>query len=223
MANYDCLRKDRTGESLTMNNGMLATITDYRTNKDIEITFEGGQRVCGIAYGDFIKRKIKCPLLVERINDYLRVTNLNTCPHTVFFIDDEFEKAVTKEYWHTTTSGYVKSGKLGLLHRLVANALDHEFVDHINLDKMDNRSDNLRVCTKSQNGQNRRIQLNNKSGYKGVWWDDIRKKYSASLQLDGKNNFLGYYDDKTEAAKAYNEAAMLMFGEFALINDLEEV
>lgn len=57
------------------------------------------------------------------------------------------------------------------MHRPVMNARDHEQVDHINHDGLDNRKENLRIVTNSQNGMNRRLTSANTSGYKGVSFD----------------------------------------------------
>jgi len=89
------------------------------------------------------------------------------------------------------------------------------FVDHKNMNKLDNTKSNLRVCTKSQNGQNRNVQSNNKLGIKGVVFRPTNKKYRAIIKLNGKQFNLGHYNTAQEASFAYEKAAKEMFGDFA--------
>lgn len=94
--------------------------------------------------------------------------------------------------------------------------------DHVNGDTLDNRRDNLRVANHSQNGANRGKTRKNTSGYKGVYWNKKSGKWKAQIgyRINGarKVKGLGYFDDLTEAAKAYDRAAVEMHGEFARIN-----
>lgn len=84
-------------------------------------------------------------------------------------------------------------------------------IDHINLDRADNRIANLRDCTQSQNMGNRRQQSNNTSGFKGVSYSKASNKWSASLR--GKH--LGLFGTPDAAHDAYKSAALQLFGEFA--------
>jgi len=88
-------------------------------------------------------------------------------------------------------------------------------VDHINHDTLDNRRSNLRVATPAQNGQNCRISVANKSGYKGVCWDSTNQKYLAVIRHNGKHIHLGRRATAEEAYKLYREAATRLHGEFA--------
>lgn len=88
-------------------------------------------------------------------------------------------------------------------------------VDHINGDKADNRLANLRLATNSQNQANRGPQKRNKSGVKGVFWNRARRRWVASIRVDGKLKHIGEYRDLTEAADAYARTARAEFGEFA--------
>lgn len=91
-------------------------------------------------------------------------------------------------------------------------------IDHINMNGIDNKKDNLRICNKSQNGMNSRKQNNNTSGYKGVCWHKVAKKWMAHTQVNGKRIYLGYFKTKKQAALVYNEAAKKYHGEFARLN-----
>jgi hypothetical protein len=105
------------------------------------------------------------------------------------------------------------------VHRIIwlycTGAFPEDFLDHINLNKADNRIENLRPATKSENGRNRPKQRDNVSGFKGVAWDSGRQKWIASIKLHGKFHFLGRYDDAAEAHEVYKDAARRLHGEFA--------
>jgi hypothetical protein len=89
-------------------------------------------------------------------------------------------------------------------------------VDHRDGNGLNNRRSNLRPATARQNMQNRRIQSNNTSGYKGVGrqWN----RWRATIQIDGRQVHLGTFGDPADAARAYDAAAREHFGEFARLN-----
>ncbi|MBV8474518.1 MAG: HNH endonuclease [Hyphomicrobiales bacterium] len=88
-------------------------------------------------------------------------------------------------------------------------------VDHVNLDKADNRLSNLRVATDSQNLANRRKNSNNTSGLKGVTWNKLCRKWLAQIVVNRKHKYLGVFDCPAAAHFAYVIAADRHFGEFA--------
>ena len=94
-------------------------------------------------------------------------------------------------------------------HRIIMGATDSKIqVDHINGNKLDNRKQNLRICTHEQNMWNRGPLKNNKSGYKGVGWSKREKKYQVVIQANNKQVWIGYFDDLKRAARAYDRAAI---------------
>jgi hypothetical protein len=107
------------------------------------------------------------------------------------------------------------------LHRLLANAKKGEQVDHINGDSLDNRRENLRLCSQSQNNANRKILTTNKSGYRGVSWSNHAKKWRTVFKVNSEQRHLGYFDNIRDAAKAYNLEAKKYFGDFANLNILK--
>lgn len=116
-----------------------------------------------------------------------------------------------------------------LMHREITNAPKEKVVDHINGNPLDNRKENLRVCTQQENSWNRGKPKNNKSGYKGVTYykkrdmiNELKKPWAAHIQSNGKKRYLGYYKTAQEAARAYDQKAIELFGEFAQLNFPEE-
>lgn len=88
-------------------------------------------------------------------------------------------------------------------------------IDHDDLDKSNNRWENLRPATKSQNGANRRVLSNNTSGHKGVSWHVRLQKWQAYITVEGKRRHLGSFNSAQEASSAYMREAVASFGEFA--------
>lgn len=90
-------------------------------------------------------------------------------------------------------------------------------LDHRDRDKLNNRIDNLRVATRSQNTANTRKSWGS-SKAKGVYWETKRKSFRAHVRFHGKSIHLGYFDIEDEAAHAYNKKAIELFGEYASLN-----
>jgi hypothetical protein len=88
-------------------------------------------------------------------------------------------------------------------------------IDHINLDKADDRWMNLRECNRSQNLGNIRRFKTNKSGAKGVWRDPKRLNWKVQIRVEGTLHYIGRFLSKAEAIAAYREAAIRHRGEFA--------
>jgi hypothetical protein len=105
------------------------------------------------------------------------------------------------------------------MHRHLITAPKGRVIDHINGDGLDNTKANLRLATPSQNAANSKIRRNSTTGFKGVWWDKKKKKYRASIWVDGKRFHLGYFHPKTKAAIAYDRAATHHFAQFARLNN----
>jgi len=107
------------------------------------------------------------------------------------------------------------------LHRVVAERFGLETVgkqiDHLDGNGLNNCRGNLRTATNRQNAGNQKRQHNNTSGFKGVVWAKREKKWRARLGDAGRQH-LGYFDTPRDAARAYNEAALKYYGEFACLN-----
>lgn len=109
-------------------------------------------------------------------------------------------------------------GRLYLTHRVIW-AITHgrwpAEVDHINRCRADNRPENLREATSSQNKANRGATVRNTSGHKGVSWNPKLGKWAAHIGVNGQNRYLGLFESVALAGAAYRAAAEQAFGEFA--------
>lgn len=134
----------------------------------------------------------------------------------VAFCDEDRFEEVNKHNWLLSSKGYPYFGTTKrprpTLHRFLYSKF--QMIDHINGNKLDNRSCNLRECTNSENLMNRPKQKNNTSGYKGVHFHAGAKKFSASI--GGK--YIGSFSDPITAAKAYDKKASGLFGDRARLN-----
>ena len=95
-------------------------------------------------------------------------------------------------------------------------------VDHIDGDELNNQRCNLRYCTHRENCRNAKHRINCSSKYKGVFWDVKMKKWRSCIRINGKSNHLGFFDNEEDAARAYRDASINYFGEFAKTNFKQE-
>lgn len=136
----------------------------------------------------------------------------------VAMVDAADYALVIRYRWHiarpNNTHRYARTGACLYLHRLIAGQ-EGAHVDHIHgWDGLDNRRQNLRVATRSQNLANRGKTKSNTSGFKCV---SMRPsgRWVAKITVDRRQMTLGTFDTREEAHTAYVEAALLYFGEFA--------
>lgn len=103
-----------------------------------------------------------------------------------------------------------------ILERSVGRMLNPtELVDHINGNGLDNRRSNLRIATSLENSQNRKMRIDNSTGFKGVCYRQKENKYYAHIRINGKVKHLGSFFKAEDAHQAYCIAARKYFGEFA--------
>jgi hypothetical protein len=141
----------------------------------------------------------------------------------VALVDDEDFELVSQWKWCVLRGKYTwyavrgcADGKSVLLHReiLGLSAGMGDYVDHKDGDGLNNQRSNLRIATQSQNNANARNRLNVSSPYKGVCWDKARNVWMARIS----EIFLGRFSSEEDAARAYDEAAVERFGEYARTN-----
>lgn len=122
--------------------------------------------------------------------------------------------------WYAFRQPWEKSNRKNVyMHRVILGAPDGTDVDHIDTgETLNNRRENLRLCTVSQNGMNRPFPKNNASGYKGVYWNKKDRKWQADICVNQARHHLGQFVDIEDAARAYDEAARKYHGEFAWTN-----
>jgi len=151
--------------------------------------------------------------------EYTRITRTGKTVEFIYSSCDE--DIIEMGDWFISNEGYAVGSILvdgkrvkRLLHRLILKAEKGEIVDHINGDKLDNRRDNLRKVTCSQNNANRRIQKNNTSGYPGVTWCISNKKWRVLLKMNNIRYNIGYFKNYELAVEARKNAEVKYFNEY---------
>lgn len=140
-------------------------------------------------------------------------------------VDAEMERLILPHRWHAVKAGAtfyaarrVKE-KTIYMHRLVMGVVDQPkviFVDHIDFDGLNNTKSNLQICTPADNARKSRTRRLFDAS-KGV--SVVRPgSWAANIVHNGVNNYLGVYPSEREAAIAYDAAATVLFGRFAVRN-----
>lgn len=143
-----------------------------------------------------------------------------------FLFDLEDYDKIKDYCWHNNGAGYIEgrdtnTGLSVFMHRLIMNPDKSEVVDHINHNPLDNRKNNLRICTQHQNTMNCKIPSNNSSGIKGVTYDNYYKKWVAFIGINHKKKTLGYFTNIDDAIETRLKAEKEYYGDFAY-NEIEE-
>jgi hypothetical protein len=132
---------------------------------------------------------------------------------------EDYEKC--KLYKWCIAGGYVYNNKAGKMSVFILGVKTNSVVvgDHIDGNTLNNRKNNLQVITNQQNIIKRKKNLNNKTGYRGVFIEG--KGWISKIGFNGKKYYLGRFSNIEEAAQAYNEKAKELFGRFAVLNKIE--
>lgn len=104
-----------------------------------------------------------------------------------------------------------------MMHRFIMNASHGQEIDHINGNRLDNRRENLRFVDRSTN-QQRAVTKRGQSGFRGV--RKIKGRWFARIHHQCREIPLGGFDSADKAAKAYNEAALVLYGALAAGNSV---
>ena len=133
------------------------------------------------------------------------------CNHQGCYISKEkiLKPILSRKYYLVILSNsYLNIKQTKAVHQLVAMAfLNHIpcgyklVVDHINDNPQDNRVENLQLITQRENAY--KTQGKGSSKYKGVSWDKDRNKWVARININGKNIYLGGFNNEEEAHQAY--------------------
>lgn len=143
----------------------------------------------------------------------------------VAIVDDEDYVRLAKYKWHLFSRGYAARGiwengkvKAIYMHREILNVESGFVTDHINGDKLDNRRQNLRICSQLENTRNRKKRGDCKLQFKGISKNNGSQNFSSNIKIKGERISLGSFKTQLEAAKAYDQAAIKYYGEFARLN-----
>lgn len=140
-------------------------------------------------------------------------------------VDDEDFTNLNKFVWGLAGLGYVcrkegywKNRKTIYMHREIMKTPVGLDTDHKNLNRLDNRKKNLRICTRSENQHYQRKQNGKYSSrFVGVHLTN-RGKWWARIVINQKSKSLGLYDKEEDAARAYNKIAKKLYGKFVILN-----
>lgn len=148
-------------------------------------------------------------------------------------VDDDDYEWLSQYSWRTSSIGYAfryvrktkgTKGRNIYMHREIMKCDEKtKIVDHINHKILDNRKSNLRICTASQNQQNKMKGRGNfVSKFKGVCYLPKKHGWKASIKVNEKAIVRGVYRDELIAAAIYNKLAIIYHGEFACLNEFTD-
>jgi hypothetical protein len=145
-------------------------------------------------------------------------------------IDDSDYELISSFHWsfHKTKNGeYARTwrneggkNKFYLMHRIILCPPRGVQVDHQNMNGLDNRRSNLRLCNHSENMCNRRPRKDSTSKIKGVGFVKRINRWQVRIQKDNKRIYLGIFLSRKKAVETYNNVAQKLHGQFARLNPL---
>jgi len=160
-------------------------------------------------------------LVIEGNICKIKLYNIKSKVIAEAIIDAEDIDKIKKKKWGMAESGHVRAKQdnkpLFLHHVILGRPPKGLIIDHKNMNPLDNRKCNLRVCNHSQNHCNSYKSWGS-SSYKGVTWNKGRSKWYAHITKNYKLIHLGVFFFEVDAAKAYNEAAKKLHGEYVRLN-----
>jgi hypothetical protein len=144
------------------------------------------------------------------------------------FIIDEDDKDLVGLKWSVNNGYAVRTAKPKQMHRIILErkierSLEKdEICDHVDGNRLNNSRSNLRVATQAQNIWNSKVNAASRTGYKGVYVASLGQTWDVVIGVKGESIKLGRFTDIREAIKAYNDAAIEHYGEFARLNSIPD-
>ena len=155
---------------------------------------------------------------IQRNND--GIAYISYKDHQIL-VDDEDWHELNKEPWYVDRdTGYAYNNDMKTMHRLLMPCDDRsKVVHHVNGNRLDNCRHNLEIVSATANAhQKKEKSTNTSSKYFGVAYHKPTKKWMARIKKEGVQHYLGVYEKEEDAANAYNEKALELYGHSANLN-----
>lgn len=160
-------------------------------------------------FGEILKRTIKDKNEIIDCGNYCEICIYNVKHREIARakIDKDDLNKIKKYKW-SISNNYIRCNSKKIdLHQLILGKKEEFIIDHINHNPTDNRKQNLRHCTTSQNSMNAKI--------KGYWWHKKNKKWIVEIVMNKQKIYLGGFKREQDAITARRQAEQKYFKEFA--------
>jgi hypothetical protein len=170
------------------------------------------------------KRRMRRHAVTQPLDESIRLIPLTQGQNAI--VDAADFEWLNQWNWHAHWVPDTKSFVAGrdehrksiYMHRFITNCDPNKEVDHKDHNTLNNRRNNLRPCTHSQNTANAKKKRISAFPFKGINFYKRKNKWRVSIHFEKKRRYVGSFKTPEEAARAYDEAAIALFGEFAHLN-----